>query len=78
MKCDKCERDFPEPKIQESHDVPCYLFKGIERKERKSKADMFGRHWLCEECHEKYEEGLRLSFKARAILFAKKFFGGTK
>ena len=78
MKCDKCGRDFPEPKIHDSHDVPCYIFEGIGRKEKKTRADMYGRHWLCEECHEKYEEGLRMSFKVRAVMFANKFFGKKK
>ena len=74
MLCDKCKRDFLEEKIDESYDVPCYLFEGIGRKERKPKADKFGRHWLCKDCHQKYEEGLRMSLKVRAVLFSKKFF----
>ncbi len=78
MKCQKCRRDYPEKKIHDSHDVPCYLFKGKNRKERKPKADMFGRHYICQDCHERYEDGLRTSLKVRAMLFAKKFFGGDK
>jgi len=54
MKCQKCKKDFPEREIHESHDIPCYLFEG-DRKERKNQADKFGRHHLCNECHEKYE-----------------------
>ena len=78
MKCTKCEKDFPEHKIHESHDVPCYIFKGRNRQEKKPQADMYGRHWLCEKCHEEYEEGLRLSFKVRAIKFSKNFFKEVK
>jgi len=54
MKCDKCKKDFPECELQESHDVPTYIFDG-ERKVRKQEADKFGRHWLCKKCHDKYE-----------------------
>lgn len=75
MKCQKCKNDFPEPEIQESHDVPCYLFEGKSRNEKKNKADKFSRHWLCKECHYKYEEGLRMSFKIIASDFSDKFFG---
>lgn len=45
MKCDKCKKDFPENKIQDSHDIPKYM--GGEDKD--------GRHYLCKECHDKYE-----------------------
>lgn len=74
MKCDKCQKDFPEPEIQESHDVPCYLFKGFNRKQKKNKADKFSRHWLCKECHKKYEEALRKSFKVHAVKFSYRWF----
>ena len=53
MKCFKCGNDFEEREIQSSHDIPCYLFDGSDRKERKQRADKYGRHWLCEECHDK-------------------------
>lgn len=58
MKCDYCNDEFEEKDIQESHDVPCYLFKGRDRKEKKNLADKFGRHWLCHKCHDKYEKML--------------------
>lgn len=46
MRCSICGLDYPENEIEESHDVPCYLFKGYNRKQKKNKADMYGRHWL--------------------------------
>lgn len=55
MICQKCNGDFPESQIQTSHDVPCYLFEGKDRKERKNQADKFGRHNLCIKCHDIYE-----------------------
>lgn len=55
MKCSKCLSDFPENEIEESHNIPCYLFDGITKKERKQNADSFGRKWLCKECHDEYE-----------------------
>ena len=70
MKCAKCGKDFPEKLIHESHDVPCYLFKGYNRQEKKQSADKFQRHLLCEKCHEQYEEGLRMSFKILATKFS--------
>ena len=50
MNCQKCLLDFPEREIQESHDVPKYMFGGD-----KNKADKHGRHWLCKKCHDIYE-----------------------
>jgi hypothetical protein len=58
MICSNCANDFPEKDIQESHDVPCYLFNGKTRKERKNQADKFGRRWLCKKCHDIYEKTL--------------------
>lgn len=55
MKCMYCLKDFEEKEIEESHDVPTYLFNGLIRKERKQQADKFSRKWLCVECHDKYE-----------------------
>ena len=55
MKCSKCNNDFLEKYIQESHDVPTYIFDG-ERNVRKQKADLYGRHWLCQKCHDIYEK----------------------
>lgn len=74
MICSKCKRDFKEKDIQESHDVPCYLFMGENRKVRKNKADKLGRHWLCENCHKKYEEGLNITLKIQAVKFQEEFF----
>jgi hypothetical protein len=56
--------------IQESHDVPCYLFKGETRAERKNQADKFGRHLLCLECHKKYELALQYHLRLSAIRFS--------
>jgi len=75
MKCDFCKDNFLENQLEESHDVPCYLFKGIDRKEKKQQADKFGRHWLCKKCHNKYEEGLRMTLKIQAVKYAKNIFG---
>lgn len=36
MKCQYCGEDFEEKDIDESHDVPCYLFEG-NRKGQKTK-----------------------------------------
>jgi len=58
MKCQKCGLEFQERDLQESHDVPCYLFKGEDRKEKKNQADKFGRHRLCKKCHDLYEKML--------------------
>lgn len=74
MKCEKCLGEFPEHLVHSSHDVPCYLFQGRTRQEKKPKADKFTRHWLCEDCHEQYEEGLSLSLKLHSVKFSNKFF----
>ncbi len=74
MKCDKCGQDYEERLIEESHDVPCYLFEGINRNVRKNQADKFGRHWLCKNCHGQYERGLRIFLRAEATKFAKGVF----
>lgn len=47
--------EFEEKDIQLSHDVPCYLFPGKDRKEKKNTADKFGRRYLCKTCHDIYE-----------------------
>ena len=86
MKCGKCGGDFEEKDIQESHDVPCYLFEGEKRNIRKNQADKWGRHWLCKKYHKKYELGLafhllkslsqemRNKLKERAKKFAERWF----
>jgi hypothetical protein len=58
MKCERYKRDFLEKDIQESHDVPCYLFLG-SRRLQKQQTDKYRRRWLCKECHAKYEKMLR-------------------
>jgi hypothetical protein len=77
MICKKCKKDFPEHLIHDSHDVPTYLFEG-NRKGRKNQADKFGRHNLCKECHDKYEEELRLHLREISYLFAKIYFEEKK
>lgn len=78
MECQKCKKDYFENLIQESHDVPCYLFSGKHRSDRKNKADKFPRHNLCEKCHDKYEEKLRIELIACAFKFATKYFEDIK
>ena len=73
MKCQKCGRDFPECELHESHDVPTYLWEG-NRKGRKNQADKFGRHWLCKDCHDKYELQMRIHLRNCAKEFSKKYF----
>ena len=73
MKCNKCRKEFPESEMQESHDVPCYLFIG-NRKARKNIADKFGRHWLCKNCHEIYEECMRNFLIKQAKELSLKYF----
>ena len=51
MKCQKCGNDFKEKDIQESHDVPKYMFNGD-----KNEADKWGRHNLCIKNHDIYEK----------------------
>lgn len=51
MKCQKCLKDFEERDIQESHDIPKYMFNGD-----KNIADKYGRHQLCQRCHDIYEK----------------------
>ena len=54
MKCSKCNEEFLEKGIEESHNVPAYLFEG-DRNERKQQADKFPRKLLCKKCHDEYE-----------------------
>lgn len=72
MQCAKCKQHFEENEMEESHDVPCYLFEGIERNERKNQADKFGRHWLCKECHLLYDLYLKEKFKEIALQTARR------
>lgn len=63
MKCDKCGFDYEEKQLQESHDVPCWLFSGDTRQVKKNQADKHGRHWLCNgkgtnNCHAIYDNNV--------------------
>jgi hypothetical protein len=78
MKCSLCKKIFLEKDIDESHDVPCYLFKGFNRKEKKAQADKYDRHYLCKQCHESYEENLRAGLILWADKFSKQFWGNKK
>jgi hypothetical protein len=76
MKCDKCQKEFQESQLEESHDVPRYLFEGYP-KERKQQADKHGRHWLCkgeQGCRKKYERTLQEHLRPIAKAFAKEYF----
>lgn len=87
MKCSKCKRDFEEKYLDESHDVPIYMFDGQSRSERKNQADKWGRHYLCKKCHDIYERKVfvemirnlsvveRDKLKIIAKNFAVKYFG---
>lgn len=89
MKCSRCGCE-EETQLQESHDVPVYLFEGPDRKRKKQQADKYGRHLLCIKCHDIYERTLfsylfkTLSPQTREFLrtqgskFATKYFGEVK
>ena len=74
MLCEKCKEEFQEKDLDDSHDIPCYLFwnHGPTRKERKKIADLYPRHYLCKKCHYDYDEGLRISLVLTAKKFSKK------
>ena len=55
MNCQKCGLDFPEKEVDTSHDVPCYMFPGRNRQEKKQFADKYGGHNLCQKCPDIYE-----------------------
>ena len=55
MICSKCKGNFLEKDIEESHNVPLYLFQGNTKNERKNQADKYGRKNLCKKCHDNYE-----------------------
>lgn len=73
LNCKNIIKGFEEKDIHESHDVPCYLFEG-NRKGRKNQADKYGRMYLCKECHDKYENALRLHLRKDAQMFAVRYF----
>lgn len=75
MRCDKCGEQFEEKELQESHDIPCYLFiYAGNRKGQKNQADNYGRHWLCKPCHDLYEQTLNNFLKLHALRFAEGWF----
>jgi len=51
VKCFKCQDNFEEKEIQESHDIPKYI----------GGTDLDGRHNLCKDCHNKYELQILIS-----------------
>lgn len=73
MICQSCGGEFVEWEMEESHDVPRYLFEG-NPKGRKNKADKYCRHWLCIKCHKEYEGKLRKNLIAKARLFGEEYF----
>jgi hypothetical protein len=77
MICQHCGEDFPESYIEESHDVPCYLFEGKYRNERKNQADKYPRHNLCKRCHKEYERSLKERFREISIAFSQWWFGDS-
>jgi len=77
MKCSFCYNDFEEKEIQESHDVPCYLFYWLKtRRERKQLADKHKRRWLCKKCHKKYEKFLHQQLILQSKKVAQQYFNG--
>ncbi len=86
MKCAKCNKEFDE--LQESHNVPCYMFDEPTRRLRKQRADKYGRKMLCKKCHDIYEKILfayvfrsldlnqRMRLRGVAERFSKKYFEG--
>jgi protein-arginine kinase activator protein McsA len=75
MKCTGCHLDFQEKEIQESHDVPCYLFYNeVGRSAKKQKADKYSRRWLCPKCHSNYEKWLSKMLIGVAEQFSKCYF----
>ncbi len=71
MKCSFCKKDFAEKDLDESHDVPCYLFYFEKtRKERKHYADKYPRRYLCRPCHKRYEFELHLHLISESIKFS--------
>lgn len=61
--------------LEESHDVPCYLFIDFERRlNKKNEADKYGRHLLCKDHHKEYERNLNNQLILIARIFANKYF----
>lgn len=75
LKCKICLNDFQEKDIQESHNIPCYLFiYSGNRKGQKNAADKFGRQQLCKKCHDQFEKELNDLLKDFAAVFSEKYF----
>ena len=74
MRCSRCNFDYPEKDIEESHDVPKYLFWGLTNAEKKNQADKFPRHWLCKVCHSTYERKLREYLQKQAFSYSEGYF----
>ena len=73
MICRKCKNEFKESELDESHDIPCYLFPG-NRKAQKNQADNLGRHLLCKKHHKEYDEAMQLFLMDSALKFKNKYF----
>jgi len=52
----KCKGEFFSRDINESHNIPTYLFEGKDRNERRKEADKYGVTKLCWNCHKNYEK----------------------
>lgn len=88
MECQKCKKDFEEKDLDNSHDVPTYVFDG-DRKFREQRADAYGRHLLCKKCHDIYERIVfsemikeadyytKIRMIKRAQEFSKRWFNGS-
>lgn len=64
-----------EGQLEESHDVPAYLFiYSGNRKGKKNVADKHGRHLLCKKHHEEYEYLLNKFLKETAKEFSEDYF----
>lgn len=75
MKCDGCGKEFEEREIQESHNVPCYLFiEKTSRREKKQLADKYKRMWLCKHCHQEYELALNKKLIIYSSIFGEEYF----
>ena len=44
-KCNICKKKYEEKDLELSHDIPKYI----------GGTDLDGRHWLCKNCHDTYE-----------------------
>lgn len=63
--------------LEESHDIPCYLFIDHgNRQGQKNEAYKHGRHLLCKKHHEDYENLLNHFLKKEAKKFSKRYFNG--